>query len=722
MRVLILFSFLLACFDSVAEREKIGLALSGGGARGTAHVGVLRELEKRNIPIDYIAGTSMGAIVGALYASGYTPDEIENIVNTIDWQAAFEDDVKREQYSFRRKLDNRRFISKLQLGLGSNGFKLPAGIVSGQSIGLILNQHFAPVSHIKRFNQLPIPFWAVTTDLATGEAVILKQGSLSEAVTASMSIPGFLIPVKRNNKLLVDGGIANNLPVSVVREMGADIVIAVDISTPLFKTDELNDVVDVADQLSSLLTRKNTELQLAQLTERDVLLVPELDDIETSDFAKAAMAIPRGEQAAQASKPLSKLSNHLLTQQSQYLRPEKNWLPLDQRKVTDIVVDNKTGISTERIKNKVHLKAGDRFSFKQLKKDIDAIYGMGYFSLVQYSLSSTDKGILVTIHTKEKSWGPNYLRLGFNFSSSEDIDNKFNITANYLMTNINQLNGELSMGIQLGNDKNLDFSWYQPLDSSWSPFIETQINLASDQFNFFDDNQLLAEFSSDTLAGDLSVGVELDNWGEIRFGLHYLDGSVEQEVGMPVLNEQDYQDAYQYFRFEVDTLNSLHFPQDGFLLQYSYARSDADFGSEFDYTQSRTRLLKAFEWQKNSVTIGANYFRSKGPSIPLNAFQRSGGLLNFSGYEINQISSENAAFAFVAYMRRIKPTPFLDMYLGVSYERGQTWSSPQQLDWSSAIEGYSVFLGSDTYLGPFYVAYGKNENAKSFYIMLDKLF
>ncbi|NVJ59094.1 MAG: patatin-like phospholipase family protein [Gammaproteobacteria bacterium] len=744
MRISLLLIALLFFCHSFAERQSIGLALSGGGARGAAHIGVLRVIEEKNIPIDYIAGTSMGAIVGALYASGYTLDEIEEIVNTIDWQAAFEDDVKRDQRSYRRKVDDRRFISKLQIGLDREGLKLPAGIVSGQSIGLILNRYFAPVSHINHFDKLNIPFRAVATDLATGNPVIIEKGSLAQAVTASMSIPGFLIPVERNGQLLVDGGIANNLPISIVRNMGADIIIAVDISTPLFETEDLKDVVDVADQLSSLLTRKNTEREIETLLESDIIIIPELNDISTSDFNLAAQAIPRGETAARSSEKLASLASKIkdlgyrdtviidgvrdvnsITFDDSSIS-EKNlkkiWLKLNNKRISKVSFDNTSGVSNDRIRNLVDIKPGDRFSLNAIERNVNILYGMGYFNLVQYSLTNTRNGVEVVFHITEKAWGPNYLQIGFNFSSSEDIDNQFNLSLNYLMTNINELNGELSTGVSVGTNKDLNVSWYQPLDSRWQPFIETQLKLSSEQFNFFNKNQLIAEFSLDAIAFDIALGTELENWGEFRVGARYLDGSIEQKIGAPIIIEENYHDAFRYFSFEVDTLDSIYFPQDGILLQYKYIESDPGFGSQFDYRQNQFSIIKTIDWSENSVTFGANYFRSKGPNVPINALYRSGGPLNFSGYEFDQISSRNAANAYLAYMRKLELFEFLEFYLGVSYERGQTWNTGERFDWTKTIEGYSLIFGTDTKLGPFYVAYGNNEINNSFYIMLDKLF
>ncbi|NVK86826.1 MAG: patatin-like phospholipase family protein [Gammaproteobacteria bacterium] len=705
-----------------AERHKVGLVLSGGGARGAAHIGVLKEIERQQIQVDYIAGTSMGAVVGALYASGYSVSEIETILNTIDWEQAFDDEVARNQFSYRRKVDSRRFLSNVQIGLDHEGFKLPAGIVSGQTIGLILNRHLAKVSHVDNFDQLNIPFRAVATDLVTGNEVILSRGSLVEAITASMSIPGVLIPIEKDQQLLVDGGIANNLPISVVREMGADIVIAIDISTPLYQRSQISDVVDVADQLSSLLTRKNTERQIATLTTSDVLIVPDLTDIATMDFARVNDAVTRGEAAARESMALKKLS-----QQQPPKTVAKNLkkasLKMQKISIVKIIINNQSQVNNDRILSKISIREGDQFDLKAIEKDVDTIYGMGYFNLVQYSLKPVDGGYQVTFNVKDKSWGPNYLRLGFNFSTSEDIDSRFNFTASYLMTNLNDYNGELALDLMFGNDKRFALDWYQPLDTIWSPFFEAQTSFTSKQYNFYSNQNLTYELSTQSFESDLSLGFEFDNWGEMRVGAKYIDGKINQKVGVPLISTEDYRDGLEYFKVEVDTLDSVYFPQDGILWRTSYARTRSALGSTSDYSKNQTTIIKAIEWSNNSITLQAQYQRNKGNSIPLHAYYRSGGLLDFSGYEINQITSANKASIRATYMRKLKPNDFLDLYLGVSYEEGVIWQQDQSFDWDNAIEGYSMFVGMNTQLGPLYFGYGRNnDDSASYYLLLDKLF
>ena len=278
-----------------AGRPKIGLVLSGGGARGAAHIGVIKVLEELRVPIDCIAGSSMGSIIGGLYASGLSVAEIEKALTGVDWTDAFLDDIPRQERSFRRKRDDDLYLLKAKAGLKDDGsLALPAGVLQGQKIDLLFKGLTFPVEEIRDFNLLRIPFRAVATDIVTGKEVVLDHGDLALAMRASMSVPAVFAPVEIDGRMLVDGGVSNNLPMDVARKMGADILIVVDISTPMSTREELKNALAITDQLTNILTRSNTEAQLATLGKQDILLVPDLVGISSSDFVRAGEAIPRG--------------------------------------------------------------------------------------------------------------------------------------------------------------------------------------------------------------------------------------------------------------------------------------------------------------------------------------------------------------------------------------------------------------------------------------------
>jgi len=258
-----LIALLMAMPAWAADRPKIGLALGGGGARGCAHVGVLRVLDKMHIPIDYIAGTSMGAVVGGLYASGLSVDEIERALVTTDWNDALADRTRYRELTFRRKDDENRYLTSFDAGLHGIRLALPSGLRSAQKLRFLLQSYLIPVAGVHDFSKLPIPFKAVASDIETGDAVVLDHGDLAAAIRASMSIPGVFSPMEMDGHLLVDGGITDNIPVDVARGMGADIVIAVDVGSPLLKREQLGSMVAVTNQVLTILTRRNMAPQIA---------------------------------------------------------------------------------------------------------------------------------------------------------------------------------------------------------------------------------------------------------------------------------------------------------------------------------------------------------------------------------------------------------------------------------------------------------------------------
>src|SRR5687767_14767070 len=279
-------------------RPRIGLVLSGGGARGAAHIGVLEVLEENRVPVDAIAGTSMGAVVGGLYASGLSAAEIERVMTSVDWQDAFRDRPARKDLNFRRKLEDQNFLVKFPLGLKSRKFRLPRGLVQGQKLTQILRSLTLPVSQIQDFDELAIPFRAIATDIVTGERVVLDHGDLTTAMRASLSAPGVFAPVESEGRMLVDGGLSSNLPIDVAREMGVDVLIVVDCGFPLLERNKLDSVATVTNQMLAILIRHNASAQRKTLDERDVVIDPALGDFSSLDFTEHDKAMNIGEQAA----------------------------------------------------------------------------------------------------------------------------------------------------------------------------------------------------------------------------------------------------------------------------------------------------------------------------------------------------------------------------------------------------------------------------------------
>lgn len=703
-------------------RPKIGLVLSGGGARGAAHIGVLQVLERERIPIDYIAGTSMGSIIGGLYASGKSLQQIEQLLTSIDWADAFVDSPAREDRSFRRKSDDDTYLVKHKAGFNNGQLEFPKGLIQGQKIDLILKNATLHVAHVQDFDQLGIPFRAVATDIATGHEVVLSQGDLAQALRASMSIPGGFSPVLLDGKLLVDGGISNNLPISVVRAMGADIIIAVDISTPLSRQDQLISVLSITQQLSGILTRRTTEEQLLTLTPRDVLLVPDLGEISTADFADAHLAIPKGTQASEAKiTELRALSVDVQTYaqgQQQRFKPKRS-VPI----IDFVRVNNRSRLSDDVLLNRIHVQTGAALDIPQLESDIGAIYGMELFESVRYELLEEDGKTGLILHVRERDWGPNYLQLGLALTGDFKGENSFNIGLAYTRTAINDLGGEWRSGLQLGESPGLFTEIHQPLDTRTRYFVAGKLLYAKQNWSIFYDAHINAEYRLGRGGLELATGREFGTWGEARIGLRRLSGKLEVRVGDPTLPDLDFDMGELFVRLSMDTLDDANFPHSGNSGTLEWLSSRKALAADTDYDQILLAIGHARSWGKNTLLAGVRFNTTLDENAPLQGLFRGGGFFNLSGLQPNQISGQHYGLLRAAYYRRINELQWLPTYLGATLEYGNVWQDHSEIKFDNLITAGSLFLGVDTGLGPLYFAYGKAEAGRtSLYMFLGRLF
>lgn len=731
--------------EGPASRPKIGLALSGGGARGAAHVGVLRVLEELRIPVDYIAGTSMGAIVGGLYASGMGPDEIEQALKEMDWDAVLRDSQPRPARSFRRKLDDRLYLSKLKAGVKDGKVGIPTAVIQGQQFNLVLNRLTVAVAEIDDFDDLPIPFRAVATEIATGEEVVLGTGNLATAIRASISVPGVFAGVLIDDRLLVDGGISNNLPVSVVREMGADIVIAVDISTPLMSQEEINSALRVAEQLTGLLTRSNTERQLGSLTSRDILIVPPLGkQVTSADFNKAPLAIEIGEQEARKQQHrLRRLSlaqpgyrRSMAGHQRAAAAPasvEGNWpesaysdgssaagTSTSALTVGFIRFDNDSKLSNELLHNLLGIEQGEPLDLDKLEAGIGRIYGLGIFESVTYELAKESDRDGIIIRARKKSWGTNFLQFGLELSVDTSAgDSRFNIGSAYTMMPLNDRNGEWRTGVQFGEDPGILTEIYQPLGYDGKYFVNGELAYGRAKFRLYDDGKALSEYNVTTAAIDLAVGMNLGYWGQLRGGYLGKFGEVDILTGEYELEDYDFDSGALYLRFAVDKLDSITFPRMGYLVELEGLLSREFLGSDDDFEQLGLFSIGAKSWGKNTLLGTLSYNSTPGDDAPLQNMFQLGGFLNLSGLQQNQLAGQHAAYASLGYQRQFYKSRLFQAYFGASLESGNTWMDSSDISLSDTITSGSLYLGLDSALGPLYFGYGYADSGdSSFYLFM----
>jgi len=715
--------------DTVIDRPRIGLALSGGGARGASHIGVLRVLERERIPIDYIAGTSMGAIVGGMYASGMSPEEIEAQLVAVDWDDVFADKVDREVRSYRRKTDDRLWLIDRKLGFNDGKIDFPAGLVQGQKINQLLIGLTLPVTDIDDFDDLPIPFRAVAADIQTGEKVVLGSGYLPKAIRASMSIPAIMAPVPWGNRNLVDGGIASNLPIEAVREMGADIVIAVDISTPLSEENVADSLLSVAEQLTGFLTRRNTEAEIATLGAQDILLVPDLGDIGTADFDRMAEAVPTGVESAEAH--LTELRRLSLSESEFADHVAARPMPESGPPVIEFLrVHNETQVSDDFIYGRLHLSQsgaqiiGQPLDVEKLEKGIDELYGLEIFSLIIYEVVKENGKHGLQIRALPRSWGPNYLQLGIKWNTSFNGEGIFNFSASLLKTEMNAWNGEWRTAVSMGEEPGILTDFFQPLGKFGRWFAGAGASLNQFNVNKFAEGTVDIEEQAriTQLAASAYAGRDFGTWGRASINYKFGGGEREIRIGDPSTPDQDFDIGEMSVVLEADRLDDLYFPTHGHFASAIYRINRTGLGASQDYDQTLFAALIARSRGKNTFSFGADYRTTNSGEAPPESRFRVGGLFNLSGFEFNQLSGQHYGRLIGQVRRKFWDTGFADVYIGTSLEYGNVWENRSDIDFGDGLFAGSLYLGANTGIGPVFLGYGYAEGGtSSFYLYVGAL-
>lgn len=716
-----------------AGRPRVCLVLSGGGARGMAHIGVLRVIEELKVPIDCIAGTSMGAVVGGLYASGMSAAQIESTMRSVNWQEAFRDAPPRRDLNFRRKQDDRNFLVRLPLGLKHYHILLPKGFIQGQTLQETLRQLTLPFSNTTDFNQLPTPFRAVATDLVTGDAVLLEKGDLSIAMRASISAPGVFAPVDYQGRVLVDGGIAENLPIDVARAMHADILIVSDVSFPLQPRERLDTALSISNQMLAIMVRKNADRQKATLGPGDILIEPSLGTSPPTDFTIAASTILQGEAAARAVESrLAALRVSDAAYQAYMARRETRQPGLPVIKF--VRVDPESRRYEKTILAEMEPLVGKPLDLDAVGARITDLYGLGYFETLDYTVvaqgQGADEEYGIEVRARRKSWGPNYVRFGLDLESNFQGSNQYNVAAEFLMTEIDDLEAELQTNVQVGSDSLIRSEFYQPLDALAKWFVAPAVRLESRDLPIYSNNSRIADFRDREVEGDLDVGRNLGNWGEFRVGLHRINGLTYDYFGNPALVEPQYNNGEYFFKFSYDQLDDVHFPRAGqsFDIQWDADRTNLGADKAFDRvsmdwltvgSRGRNTLML---WASGGATLDGRLKPSD-----VQDFYSLGGFFNLSGLAPQSLLGPNFAIARAIYFRKISRggEGFLEfpVYVGMSLEIGNTWQRRSEVSYASAHKDASVFVAFDTFLGPVYLGSGYDQSGNAgYYLFLGRTF
>lgn len=706
------------------ERLRVGLVLGGGGARGAAHIGVLRELERLRVPIDAIAGTSMGAIVGGLYSAGMTPAELENLVESIDWEDAFRDTPQRKDRPYRRKQDDDDFPIRLELGLRDGEVQIPLGFIQGQKLGLILRENTLDVAMIDDFDKLPTPFRAVASDIRTGEAYAMASGDLVTAMRASMAVPGAFAPVVLDGRTLVDGGLVGNVPVSVMREMDVDVIIAVDVEFPLYEAEDMTSALDVTAQMLTILIRKETLRQLDSLGDDDFIIRPELGNYGSTNFGEISLTIGPGAEATRAqAERLRALAlgeedyeNHLARR-----RDTLNRAP----DVDFITVMDDGPLSAKVLETRLKSETGQTPDTADLARDAARLYGLDLYELVDYKLVRRGDEEGIQFNTRSKSWGPNFLRFGVQLEDDLQGDTAFNLSARLTRRGINTLGAEWRTDVQVGTEPYLKSEFYQPLGFDSRYFVAPRVLVEQTNFNAFDGQDSVAQYRVTESGVAFDIGRELGLWGEFRVGVFTGKGSAKVKVGSPDLPKSSYDVGGWLATFNVDTRDNAQIPRQGGLVSVNFTISEPGLGADSEFELLETEFTQVWTYGRHSINAGLVFNTSFDSDTLVQNYFPLGGFLNMSGLAQGEISGPHAGLAKMVFYRRtgeMAPNIFnAPLYIGASLEYGGVWQSRSEIGTQNMLLNGSIFTGVDTFFGPLFLGAGLSEGGNSnFYLSLGR--
>ncbi|USD37183.1 patatin-like phospholipase family protein [Ferrimonas sp. SCSIO 43195] len=731
---------LLPMMTWAAERPTVGVVLSGGGAKGAAHVGVLRVLEQNNVPVDYIAGTSMGAYVAGLYALGYSADEIETVLTTLDFNTGFDDDIPRQDLSYRHKQQQDDFPLPLKMGYRDGEVRFPKGALQGQTMRSLIRRSVGSIPELNSFDDLPIPLRTVATDLADRSEAVLDSGNLVLAMQASMTVPGALAPIELDGRMLVDGGMANNLPVNVVKEMGADVVIAVDIGTPLKGKDELNSVFDIVDQLTGYLTNLTRDQQVALLEEGDLLLVPEIGEVGTSDFDLMPEMIPRGEKAAndqiEAIRALAVSDADYLAYAAQKKAVQRFWQRKGSGELVAIELDNDSWVSETQILNALKVEPGQTLEQDDIENAIARVYALNEFERVDAHIEERADGRVLVVDTDGKSWGPHQFELGLRLEDNFEDPTSSSLDLAFTMNNLTRFGAQWRNELSVGTNRRLRSELYLPLETSQQWYLRSQFEYEQEVWESVTPVPEFPFTNIERSRNNLLVGAGINIGINAQFELAYQfeGGDVRTNHSLDFSDIGDYTFHGAKARLGYDSLDQPMFPTQGskWLVEVSHLNERSDLTFDGQPTNEESSLVYHLEWtgatrwDQHSMFMRTEFETIDSDGISFVHFTSLGGFLNLSGFYRDSLVGSHKAFAAGVYTYDLSEGTLgikWPLYLGVSAEAGNVWLERDDAGVDDLIYASSLFVGAETALGPAALAWGWADSGdSSLYLFLGKQF
>ncbi len=687
-------------------RPRVGLVLGGGGARGAAHIGVLEVLEKLRVPVDCVAGTSMGALVAGVYASGLPPSTMRSKLAEADWDDLFRDDPPLDQQNFRKKVLDKRFLPGSETGIGPQGVKGQPGIVMGQKIKLFFNTLVRDYLGEREIEALPLPLSIIATDIVGGDKVVFREGSLSNAMRASMSVPGLMAPVESDGKKLVDGGLVDNVPIDEARQRcQADVIIAVNVGSPLLKAEDISGLLSVSAQMVNILTEQNVTRSLATLKPTDIYIKPDLDGITAGDFKRSSETADRGVAATEA---VADRLRALAVSETAYaawveqVQPPMRAAP----RVGEVQIAGLRLVNPAVIERYLQIKPGDTVDPARVDADLMRAYGDGYYQQVDYALDSTtlrDRDILRVLPV-EKSWGPDYLRFGLNLDSNFRTDSTYSIRAAYQKTWLNSLGGEFLVYGSIGSLSGAGADFYQPIDARQRYFVEANVHYQNRLTGIYENDNQLAQYKISETSVRLGAGMNIGLLGQARLGWQENFRKSQLETGSPILPEQSKTFGGWFTALDFDQTDRLYFPTSGWSSNVKYFDSQANGYSRLDAGASG--YFSIGDWV---LASRLSYQGSPVGQLPTYDLGQLGGMLNMTAFAVGQLKGDDISYGSVRAERIIGRLPLGlrgDLRLGVALEAAKVGRPFTETTLKGWIPDAAIYLGGETPLGPVYLGYG----------------
>ena len=697
-----------------APRPRLGLVLSGGGARGLAHIGVLQVMEELRVPVDCVSGTSMGSIIGGLYSYGYDPYEIERIVLALDWGYLLQDSSRRTDLSIRRKQEEYEFQIKLRLGIRDGAVALPKGLIQGQNLGVVLDQLLLDAHDMPSFDGLKLPFRCVAADIGDGTRIVFDAGDLPRALRASMALPSVFAPVEWRGRMLVDGGIIDNLPVDAARAMGAERLIAVDIGTPPMRPEEIQNLLHITSQMVALLTQKYIDRALETLTDRDVLIQPQLGDITSADFGRGVDLIALGREWAM--KGADNLRKYSVSEEE-----FEKWRAKTRRVAQPPRIVASTEVVTTKeshrivVDNRIEHLVGKPLDLVQLQRALEEIHGLDLFELVRCRVRQPEPGqCVLEVSAIEKSWGPGFLMFGMDGATDFSGGDSFSIGTRYVLTDAGPLGAEWATDIRVGTDTLLQTEWFQPLSTERAIFVAPRIGYRRRPLRA-PVGPTVSEFTVEGVSAALDLGTHFIPNSEIRVGVDRGIETFDVVAGVVPPGDDKFDDGGLHADIEFDTLDRSTFPTSGVRTGAEWRGRSESLGAEDNYQVARIGGVGVTTMFGQSVALRAyGQWELDGP-VSFVDFVQIGGLFELTGLGgTDLVGAEGGSMSLITYRPITPPVGKLSfpVYVGASFEVGGVW------DWGTLSEddvvyGGSVFIGIDSPLGPTFLAYGVAEGGQS---------